>query len=64
MYLFLISFVVIAVAMLGMAVGVILSSRPIQGSCGGLENIEGLEASCDICVGEGRCRRRKRRLVL
>ncbi|NOY43810.1 MAG: (Na+)-NQR maturation NqrM [Planctomycetes bacterium] len=35
----LITFVVFAVAMTGMAIGVIVSNRRIRGSCGGLGNL-------------------------
>lgn len=60
MELFVISFFVIGIAVLGMAVGVILRGRTIKGSCGGLNSIDGLEGSCDLCSGEGKCRKRHR----
>ena len=63
MELFFISFVVLALAVLGMALGVILRGRAIKGSCGGLNAIDGLEGSCEICSGDGRCRRKRKRLV-
>lgn len=53
MAIFLISFGVLVLAVLGMAVGVMLTGRPIKGSCGGLNNVAGLEAECPIC--SGRC---------
>lgn len=42
------TFIIIGIAMLAMAVGVMVGRRPIGGSCGGLERI-GLEcdAGCD-----------------
>lgn len=45
---FLVTFLVIGIAILAMAVGVLLGRRPIGGSCGGLERL-GLEcdAGCD-----------------
>jgi hypothetical protein len=48
MTLFLVTFLVIGIAVLAMAVGVLLGRRPIGGSCGGLERL-GLEcdAGCD-----------------
>jgi hypothetical protein len=46
---FLISFIVVMLAVGGMAVGVIARGRPIKGSCGGLNKLEGLEAECPIC---------------
>lgn len=47
--------VVAAVVFIGllfaaMAVGVILSNRPIKGSCGGLAAI-GMKQDCEICGG-------------
>jgi hypothetical protein len=51
--IFLIGFAVLGLAVSGMAVGVMLTGRLIKGSCGGLNNIAGLEAECPIC--SGRC---------
>lgn len=45
--------------MVGMAVGVIVSRREIKGSCGGLNDIEGLKGACDICEGKKQCKRRR-----
>ncbi len=42
----LIAFLVFALAVLLMSLGVIFSGRRIQGSCGGLANIPGLESDC------------------
>ncbi len=43
--------VVVALAIVGMAVGVIFSNRSIQGTCGGLNNMPGSEHSpCEICT--------------
>ncbi len=44
MTIYLVTFLVIALAVLGMAVGVIAGRKPISGSCGGLSKL-GLE--CD-----------------
>lgn len=49
MKLFLISFVMTVFSMLAMAVGVICGRQSIRGSCGGLSDIEGLEAECAAC---------------
>jgi uncharacterized protein len=39
----------------GMAIGVILSNKPVKGSCGGL-GAAGVSAPCEICGGEpNRC---------
>lgn len=46
MEIFLITFIVMAIAVLGMAIGVLLGRSPIRGSCGGLNNIDGLECGC------------------
>ena len=47
---FLAAFVFFALVVAAMAVGVIFSNKPIQGSCGGLNNI-GLDGDCEICGG-------------
>ncbi|QDV21215.1 hypothetical protein Pan153_59020 [Gimesia panareensis] len=41
---------IFALAFAGMAVGVIFSNRCIKGSCGGLNNIEGVDG-CSQCGG-------------
>ncbi|MBA3582476.1 MAG: (Na+)-NQR maturation NqrM [Gammaproteobacteria bacterium] len=61
MNLFFASFVIIGLAVIGMAIGVIISDRRIKGSCGGLNTIEGLESACDIC--ETPCERRRKALA-
>ena len=48
------SFVVILVAMLAMAVGVMAGRKPISGSCGGLNGSGG----CELCSNRGKCRRK------
>ena len=43
--------VVVALALAGMAVGVIFSNRRLQGTCGGLNNMPGAEHSpCELCT--------------
>ncbi len=42
----LIAFLVFALAVLLMSLGLILNGRRIQGSCGGLANIPGIESDC------------------
>lgn len=56
---FLISFIAFALVMLAMAVGVIINNRAIKGSCGGLNDIDGLEGACDICEIKTQCKRRR-----
>ena len=45
---FLLAFVVLLVAVAGMAAGVVLSGRRLKGSCGGLNLAPGLDA-CPVC---------------
>ncbi len=49
---FLISSVVFAVALTGMAIGVIVSNRRLRGSCGGLSNLRDAQGRslCDLCT--------------
>ena len=58
MFVYLVAFLVIALAILGMAIGVVLSDRRLKGSCGGLNTIQGLEGSCGC---EEPCEKRKQR---
>lgn len=46
------SFIVIVIAVAGMAVGVMAGRAPIKGSCGGLTG-----GSCELCSGSGRCKK-------
>ncbi len=46
MAIFLLSFLVVGLAVLGMAVGVLAGRRPIKGGCGG--------ADCPDCAGTRR----------
>jgi hypothetical protein len=46
MGLFLVTFVIMVLAVLAMAVGVMLGRNPIKGSCGGLSTIEGIGCIC------------------
>lgn len=59
MYLFFITFVAFVLVMIAMAVGVIVGNRSIKGSCGGLNDLDGLSGACDICEGKKLCERRK-----
>ncbi len=58
MNIFIVTFLVMLLAVLAMAVGVLAGRRGIQGSCGGLNNIQGLEDSCSICSQP--CEKRKK----
>ena len=46
--------------MTAMAIGVIVNNRAIKGSCGGLNDIDGLEGACDICEIKQQCKRRRK----
>lgn len=59
MTLFLLSFIVIALALFGMAAGVLLGRAPIAGSCGGLGQ---LGLGCEVC--EKPCARKRRQSTL
>lgn len=45
---FLITFLIMAVVIVIMSVGVLFGRKPVQGSCGGMNNIDGLK-ECEIC---------------
>lgn len=46
-----ISFIVLILIVAMMSVGVLLGRKPVQGSCGGMNNIQGL-GDCEICGGD------------
>lgn len=48
--LMLTTLVLVGLAILGLAIGVIFSNKPIKGSCGGLGNIPGV-SECQLCKG-------------
>ena len=45
------AFVIMTLIILAMSVGVIVTRRPIKGSCGGIAAL-GMDTSCDICGGD------------
>lgn len=47
----LVTFLVLAIVVCIMSVGVLMGRKPVQGSCGGLNNIDGL-SECEICGGD------------
>ncbi|MDC9725061.1 MAG: (Na+)-NQR maturation NqrM [Gammaproteobacteria bacterium] len=64
MSIFIATFIIIAVAVLGMAIGVIMGKPAIKGSCGGLNQV-GLSGSCSgACSSEEKdiCAKRKAEL--
>ena len=44
----LLSFLIILIAFFGIAIGLIFRNQPINGSCGGMANLEN-GSTCDIC---------------
>jgi uncharacterized protein len=54
---FLITFGILVACLMGMALGVIFSNKPLKGSCGGLGRIMG--KSCEICGKKEECQKRK-----
>lgn len=48
---FIITFVVFALVLSAMAVGVVFANKPIKGSCGGMSAL-GIDTACDICGGD------------
>lgn len=55
---FLVTFLVFILFVAAMAVGVIFSNRKIKGSCGGLNNVDGLEGDCLLCSNKT-CEKKK-----
>lgn len=53
MTVFVITFAVITLAILALAVGLLFGRKGIAGSCGGLNRIGGIERECPVC--SGRC---------
>lgn len=60
MQLFLLTFLILGLAFLGMALGVILNNRELKGSCGGISNVPGMEKSNCSCSNP--CEKRKARM--
>ena len=49
MVVFVISFIVIVLAILGMAVGALAGRGPLRGSCGGIANGDCKKTACGLC---------------
>ncbi|MEB8430795.1 (Na+)-NQR maturation NqrM [Cocleimonas sp. KMM 6892] len=60
MQIFLFTFMVLLLAFLGMAAGVLLNNRELKGSCGGLSNIPGVKGDCSC---SNPCEKRKARMA-
>jgi hypothetical protein len=55
------SLLIIALAIAGLALGLLCGRRPVQGSCGGLNNIPGISSDCGNACRKGKpCPRRQR----
>ena len=51
---FLITFLIMALVVAGMAVGVMAKREPIKGSCGGLSQLDGIDCACkNTCDATG-----------
>ena len=51
MVTFILTLIIVALVISGMAVGSIFQNKPIKGSCGGIAAL-GLDTSCEICGGD------------
>jgi len=60
--IFIMTFVILLIVVVAMAVGVIFGRSPIKGSCGGINNIDGLDSACDFCSEP--CEKRKQILAV
>lgn len=59
MELFLVTFCIMAMAIFGMAIGVVFGRAPIAGSCGGLGAVDG-SGNCQSCSRPCRARRSRK----
>ncbi|OUR83236.1 hypothetical protein A9Q82_04070 [Cycloclasticus sp. 46_120_T64] len=55
---FLVTFLVFILFVAAMAVGVIFSNKKISGSCGGINNVDGMEGDCLLCSNK-KCEKKK-----
>ena len=53
---FVATFAIMIISITGMALGVILSQKPLKGSCGGLGKIMG--EKCQFCEKKGECQKK------
>jgi hypothetical protein len=54
MAVFLLSFLVVCLAVLGMAVGALMGRPPLAGGCGGPEGADPTGTRCAVCAGRRR----------
>lgn len=55
----LVSFVVLLLAVAGMAIGAIVANKPIKGSCGGIANKDGFDCACAAAGKPRQCELKK-----
>lgn len=55
------SILIFILAILGMSIGVLRGRRHIEGSCGGLNNIPGIESDCGGACGRP-CKKRRAKI--
>lgn len=51
MLTFILTLIIVALVISGMAVGSIFQNKPIKGSCGGIAAL-GIDTECEICGGD------------
>ena len=61
MKVFLLTFLIFGLAIIGLAIGWLLNNRSLKGSCGGLSGIPGIEKSDCSCYNP--CEKRQRQLA-
>ena len=58
---FILTFMIVALVIAGMAIGVIFGRGPIKGSCGGMSAV-GIDSNCEICGGNpNKCEKEQQR---
>ena len=56
MEIFIVSFFIIGLSLLGMAAGVLMKRGSLKGSCGGLNNFLGGDSECPYCSDKSECK--------
>ena len=59
MEIFLFSFLLIGLSLLGMAAGVLLKRGSLKGSCGGLNQVFGGDSGCGACSRRDQCKNKR-----
>lgn len=60
---FIITLIVLALFIAGMAIGVIFGKDPLKGSCGGLNKVMGQDEECQFCGKKEECEKRLKALA-